>query len=296
MRSEGVSVVVPVYEEAATVGPLAQKLAETLKNREFELIFVDDGSGASTAHAIKETAAHFPFVRVLSLPRHQGKGAALLAGFSQCRHNIVVTLDGDLQNPPEEIPRLLEALHDADFVVGWRRRRFDPWHKRLQGLLFNAVLRLLGSPVHDANCGLRAFKREVLAHPLCSTSRYRIMAPLAKMAGFKVAEVEVRHDRRRHGRSKFGFLRIFAAAVDCALLLLLHLNRRRKPLQAAAGVATAAALTLLLAQPYLVAPAMGLAAVALVLWAIGAAQQNAILAPFRKEHLIHAPCSERAGG
>ena len=284
LRSDGVSVVVPVYEEAESVLPLVERLEKALSGREFEVVLVDDGSGQATAKALSEAEERFGFVRVVRLMRHRGKGAALLAGYATSSYPIIVTLDADLQNPPEEVGKLLEALErGADVVVGWRKVREDKWGRRLQGWLFNAALRVLGSPVRDANCGLRAFRREVVESPLCGTSRYRILAPLAMMAGFSVAEVEVRHRKRRWGRSKFGFLRLFAALGDFALLLGVHLTRRRRLAYGLSVIFAAVAAVVLLTEPFYVALGMCFAVVSLILWALAATKPEDLLKPFAKK-------------
>lgn len=295
MRSEGISVVVPVYKESATVVTLAERIGDVLSGREFEVLFVDDGSGDGTSAALEEAKRRFTFVRIVKLPRHMGKGIALLQGFSLCRHDIIVTIDGDLQNPPEEMEKLLSALEDFDLVVGWRMVRNDPWHKQFQGCLFNTVLRLLGSPVHDANCGLKAFRRHLISHPFCNTTRYRILAPLAKMAGFKVGEVAVSHQRRRYGRSKFGFLRILSAAVDISLMTILLLRSKPHLLHITSFLFTACAFCFLFMKPPFVEVAMLFASLALLLWASAAAPKESLLAHFRKTPPF-VPSSEKMSG
>lgn len=281
MRSDGISVVVPVYEEAESVLPLVERLEKALSGRKFEVVLVDDGSGQATAKALSEAEERFGFVRVVRLMRHRGKGVALLAGYASSSHPIIVTLDADLQNPPEEVEKLLKALEKgADVVVGWRKEREDNWWRRLQGWLFNAALRILGSPVRDANCGLRAFRREVVESPLCATSRYRILAPLAMMAGFSVTEVEVKHRRRRWGRSKFGFLRLFAALGDFALLCAVHLTRRRRLTYGLSVTFALLATIMLLLNPCQVALGMCFAVVSLILWALATTTPENLLKPF----------------
>ena len=162
-----ISVLVPVMDEAATAGELAARVAGVLDGlgRSFEIIFIDDGSTDDTCQRVREAHELDARVKLIRLRRNFGKAAALCAGFDGSRGEIVITMDGDLQDDPEEIPRFLEKLEEEglDLVSGWKQDRQDPIGKRYPSLLFNWATRLLAQvDLHDFNCGFKAYRRDVL--------------------------------------------------------------------------------------------------------------------------------------
>ncbi|HNZ97752.1 MAG TPA: glycosyltransferase family 2 protein, partial [Thermoanaerobaculia bacterium] len=227
-----ISVLVPVLDEAATVGILAERVAAVLgaAGRSFEIVFVDDGSRDGTAEEVKAARRRDPRVRLVRLRRNFGKAAALSAGFDHCRGRLLVTMDGDLQDDPDEIPRFLQTLEeqDLDLVSGWKRRRLDPAGKRYPSLLFNWVTRHLAQvPIHDFNCGFKAYRREVLAEVAVYGELHRYIPVLASRRGFRVGEIEVRHHPRRHGVSKYGWDRLYKGLLDLITVLFITKYTRR---------------------------------------------------------------------
>lgn len=218
------SVVVPVLNEEGTVEDLGHRtLAEFDRlGREAELIFVDDGSTDRTPRILDRLASERPKVHVLHLRRNFGKAAALTAGFQRARGRIIVTLDGDLQDDPSEIPRLVSALEEGvDVVSGWKKERRDPWHKRLPSRLFNTVTSWAsGLHLHDHNSGFKAYRSEVLDELDLVGEMHRFITVMAHWRGFAVIEIPVRHHPRRSGRSKYGAARFLKGAFDFLTVLL----------------------------------------------------------------------------
>jgi glycosyltransferase involved in cell wall biosynthesis len=227
-----VSVLVPVKDEEATIRELATRVTAVLDRigRSFELIFVDDGSADGTVQRIREAHAVDRRVKLVRLRRNFGKAAALSAGFDQCRGQIILTMDGDLQDDPDEIPRFLEALEekDLDLVSGWKHQRRDPVSKRLPSLLFNWVTRrIAGVDLHDFNCGFKAYRREVLEQISVYGELHRYIPVLASRRGFTVGEIPVHHHPRRHGVSKYGWDRLYKGLLDLITVLFITRYTRR---------------------------------------------------------------------
>ncbi len=223
-----VTVLVPVLDEEETVGRLAEQVAETLdsEGRSFELVFVDDGSIDETAARIREARERDPRVKLVRLRQNFGKAAALSAGVDNSTGAIVITMDGDLQDDPKEIPRFLNALEgeDLDLVSGWKRKRRDSISKRLLSRVFNWVTRrMAGVDLHDFNCGFKAYRREVLEQVSLYGELHRYIPVLASRRGFRVGELSVEHHPRRHGSSKYGWDRIYKGPLD--LLTVLFITR-----------------------------------------------------------------------
>ncbi len=227
MTAPELSVVVPLYNEASGLEELHARLSAALGAvaRPAEMVFVDDGSTDGSFERLLELAGRDPRVRALQLRRNYGKSPALAAGFARARGRLIVTLDADLQDDPAELPRLLAKLDEGfDLVSGWKRERKDPLTRRLASRLFNGVTAALtGVRLHDINCGLKAYRREVTDTISLYGQLHRFLPVLAAREGFRLAEVEVRHSPRRHGRSKFGSSRFLAGAMD--LLTVLFLTR-----------------------------------------------------------------------
>jgi glycosyltransferase involved in cell wall biosynthesis len=226
------SVLVPVLDEADSVSELAARVAAVAESLglSFEIVFVDDGSRDATAQRVREAHDHDRRVKMVRLRRNFGKAAALCAGFDHCRGRIVVTMDGDLQDDPGEIPRLLEAMQagDLDLVSGWKRHRHDPVSKRYPSRLFNWVTRTLAQvDLHDFNCGFKAYRREVLEQVSIYGELHRYIPVLASRRGFRVGEIEVRHHARRHGSSKYGWDRLYKGLLDLMTVLFITKYTRR---------------------------------------------------------------------
>lgn len=229
-----ISVVIPLYNERESLAELHARLTEALSalNRSYEIIFVDDGSTDGSLMAIeglhKKDPAH---VSVYSLRRNYGKSAALAAGFQKASGESVVTMDADLQDDPAEIGKMLARLGDeCDLVSGWKFPRHDPLGKRLPSKVINwLTAKLTGVRIHDMNCGLKAYKREVVEGLSLYGEQHRFIPALAHAAGFKVDEVKVRHHQRKFGHTKFGPRRFIEGIFD--LITVLFITRYiRKPL------------------------------------------------------------------
>jgi glycosyltransferase involved in cell wall biosynthesis len=212
------SIVIPVYNEKDSLALLHAEIADVVgkANLDAEIVFVDDGSRDGSWDVIAELARHDGRVRGIRFRRNFGKAAALSAGFRAGRGETVLTLDGDLQDDPAEIPRLLEALAGGlDVVSGWKRKRYDPWHKVLPSRVFNAMVSIVtGVRLHDHNCGMKAYRAAVLREVRLYGELHRFIPVLADARGFRVGEVEIRHRPRRFGRSKYGVRRFVKGFLD----------------------------------------------------------------------------------
>ncbi len=233
-----VSVVIPVYNERESVRPLAQELLVVLRDlgRRTEVLFVDDGSTDGTSEVLADLAAAEPEIAVVRLRRNFGKAAALMAGFREARGDAIVTIDGDLQDDPVEIPRLLAELEaGADLVSGWKRDRQDSWSKRAASRVFNGVTsRMSGVRLHDLNCGFKAYRAEVVRSLALTGDQYRYIPVLAANEGFRVSELPVNHRPRAFGRSKYGLERYVRGFLD--LLTILFVGRfRQRPMHLFGG-------------------------------------------------------------
>jgi glycosyltransferase involved in cell wall biosynthesis len=214
------SVVIPLYNEEASVGPLVEQLLATLRPLAlpFELILVDDGSRDGTPAQLRELAAQEPELVVVLLRRNYGQTAAMAAGFDTSRGDVIVTLDGDLQNDPADIPLLLEQMEQQqlDLVSGWRHRRQDNTISRLlPSLLANRLIAgVTGVRLHDYGCSLKAYRREVVADMNLYGELHRFLPALAFIEGARIGEVKVNHHPRRYGQSKYGIDRTFRVLMD----------------------------------------------------------------------------------
>jgi dolichol-phosphate mannosyltransferase len=234
-----ISVVVPVRNEEETLGFLYEELLAALEplDRPWEAIFVDDGSTDGSFAALTRLHAGRPNVRVVRLRRNFGKAAALSAGFEQAHGDVVVTIDGDLQDDPAEIPRLLAKLDEGfDLVSGWKARRRDPWTRRELSRIFNASTSILsGIRLHDMNSGLKAYRGEVARGLRLYGELHRFVPVLAHYQGYRVAELPVNHRPRGHGRSRYGLERYLRGFLD--LLTVSFMGRyRHRPLHLFGGL------------------------------------------------------------
>ncbi len=210
-----ISVIVPVYNEEKNIEPLYKKLDRVL-GEEDEVIFIDDGSTDSSYSIIKKIHEEDGRVKCIRFSRNFGKTAALLAGFEMARGDVVVTIDGDLQNDPEDIPKLLKKLEEYDAVSGWRYNRKDPFFsKKLPSIISNKISRwLTGLKLHDFNCGLKAYKKECIKNLELYGEMHRYIPAILAWKGYKVGEVKVEHYPRQYGKSKYGAARLVRGVLD----------------------------------------------------------------------------------
>ena len=248
-----ISVVVPVYNEERSVALLYEELQAALDPLgEWEVVFVDDGSTDGSFAALTRLHARAGNLRVVRLRRNFGKAAALAAGFAQVGGAVVVTIDGDLQDDPAEIPRLLAKLDEGfDLVTGWKTRRRDPLTRRIPSKIFNWVAgRVAGLRLHDMNCGLKAYRAEVTHGLVLYGELHRFIPVLAHEQGYRVAELPVNHRAREHGRSRYGLERYFRGFLD--LLTVSFMGRyRHRPLHLFGGLGLVLALTGIVVLSYL---------------------------------------------
>jgi glycosyltransferase involved in cell wall biosynthesis len=237
-----ISVVVPVHDEERSVALLLDEVDAALQplGTPWEAIFVDDGSTDGSFAALTRLHAARDNVVVIRLRRNFGKAAALAAGFAQAHGEVIVTIDGDLQDDPAEIPKLLAKLDEGfDLVSGWKTKRRDPLLRRLLSRLFNRVAGWLsGVRLHDMNCGLKAYRAEVVRGLRLYGELHRFIPVLAHHRGFRIAEVPVNHRPREHGRSRYGLERYLRGFLD--LLTVSFIGRyRHRPLHLFGGLGLA---------------------------------------------------------
>lgn len=213
-----ISVVIPVYDEERSVELVYAELRATLDalGRPWEAVFVDDGSSDGTFSVLTRIHAQADNIRVVRLRRNFGKAAALDAGFGEASGEVVVTIDGDLQDDPAEIPRLLAKLDEGyDLVSGWKTKRRDPLTRRVPSKLFNGIAgRISGLRLHDLNCGLKAYRSEVVRGLRLYGELHRYIPVLAHYGGYRVTELPVHHRPREHGRSRYGVERYLRGFLD----------------------------------------------------------------------------------
>lgn len=222
-----ISVIIPVYNERDSLNELTQSLKDTLDayGRNYELIFVDDGSKDGSFELLRDLMKTLRGIRIVKFQMNYGKSAALSTGFESARGEYIVTIDSDLQDDPNEIPCLLDKLAEGfDLVSGWKKHRKDPVSKRLPSKIFNLVTSIAtGIRLHDHNCGLKVYRRNVVKKISIYGELHRYIPAMAHALGFRVTEMIVQHHQRKHGKSKYGIWRYFAGFFD--LLTVMFLTR-----------------------------------------------------------------------
>lgn len=232
-KSPLISVIVPLYNEEESLPELFEAIQKASREMAapFEVIFVDDGSTDGSFRVLREIHRKAANVKAIQFRRNFGKSAALSMGFTEATGDIVVTMDADLQDDAAEIPGLVKALGDSyDLISGWKKKRFDPLSKTIPSRFFNFVTsKLTGIPIHDFNCGLKAYRKEVVKEINVYGELHRYIPALAHWAGYRVGERIVQHHARKYGRTKFGVSRFFKGFLD--LLTVLFTTRYiRRPL------------------------------------------------------------------
>lgn len=245
------SIVLPLYDEEANIPELLRRLVGAVRmvGKPAELVFVDDGSTDGTLQLLREFSTEMAEVVVVELARNFGQHAAVMAGFSKCRGQVVVTLDGDLQNPPEEIPRLVAKLEEGYDVVGTiRKNRDDPRLRRLASRLVNVVMaRATGHSLHDYGCMLRGYSRETVDAMLACPEGHTFIPALAMAVANRATEIEVDHASRAHGKSKYSIVRLLRLNLD------LMMGFTSIPLRVVSGTGLAVAAVGLVFSLYLLA-------------------------------------------
>ncbi len=213
-----ISILVPLLNEEESLRPLYNEIKKTLKTiqADHEIFFIDDGSTDKSLGIIKDLAKTDNKIKYISFRSNYGKSAALQVGFKNVTGDAVITMDADLQDDPGEIPSLLKKLDEGyDLVSGWKKKRFDPFIKKTSSKFFNYITRLFTRvKIHDFNCGLKAYRKQVVQNINVYGELHRYIPVLADWKGFSVTEIIVKHHPRRYGKTKFGISRFFKGFVD----------------------------------------------------------------------------------
>jgi glycosyltransferase involved in cell wall biosynthesis len=231
--ASSISVVIPLLNESDSLEELHARLSSVLGGlaARYEIIFIDDGSTDDSLEVLKALRARDKSVKYIRFRRNFGKSAALAAGFSAARHDIIVTMDADLQDLPDQLPLLLQKLEEGnDLVSGWRYYRKDRLSKRMASRVYNKVTSVLtGVRLHDINCGFKCYRKEVLDEVMIYGERHRYIPVLASYRGFRLAEVKIDHAPRAYGSSRYGFGRV-SGGVFSLLTVILLTRYTNKPL------------------------------------------------------------------
>jgi glycosyltransferase involved in cell wall biosynthesis len=243
-RHPHISVVIPLLNEAESLPELYRQLKEVLTQCGWshELLFIDDGSRDESLDVLRRLAADDAAVRVISHRRNFGKSGGLATGFRAAQGDFVITMDADLQDDPHEIPALLAKLDEGfDLVSGWKKKRYDPISKTLPSKLFNSVTSLLsGIKLHDFNCGLKAYRRDVTQDLPVYGELHRFLPVLAFKLGYRISEIPVQHHARKFGKTKFGASRFINGFFDLITVLFISdFNRAPLHLFGSMGLACA---------------------------------------------------------
>ena len=220
------SMVIPVKDENENLPDLMKEIAAAMEPTgfEYEVIVIDDGSRDNTWEVVENLSKDFPFVRAYRFQFNCGKAAALAYGFTKVKGRYVATLDGDLQDNPLEIPKMIDILEKGyDLVSGWKVRRLDPWHKTMPSKLFNLTVSIVcGQRLHDFNCGIKAYRSCVVKSIKLYGDYHRFIPVMAKWQGFRITEMPVAHRARVHGVSKYGVSRLVSGFLDLVSLMFMR--------------------------------------------------------------------------
>ncbi|MGL4594215.1 MAG: glycosyltransferase family 2 protein [Thermoguttaceae bacterium] len=211
------SLVIPVFNEADSLSTLYSEICDATNGNHYdiEVIFIDDGSTDQSWQVIEQLSSDDIRVKGLRFRRNFGKAAALEAGFQEAKGDIIITMDADLQDDPHEISGFLEMMKECDVVSGWKKVRHDPWHKVMPSWFFNKMVSsMTGVQLHDHNCGMKCYKREIFDEVHLYGELHRFIPVLANARGFRVGEKVVKHRARQFGYSKYGFTRFVKGFLD----------------------------------------------------------------------------------
>lgn len=215
---ESVSIVIPVYEEEESLPHLYKSIKDVMEplRRKYEIVFVDDGSKDGTLKVLESYQKKDPTVVVVSFRRNFGQTAAMAAGFEYAQNDIIITMDADLQNDPNDIPKLLEKMKGHDVVSGWRKKRQDKFvSRRLPSMIANGLIsKVTGVHLHDYGCTLKAYRKEVIKNVRLYGEMHRFIPAIASWVGASITEVETNHHPRKFGKSKYGISRTIRVVLD----------------------------------------------------------------------------------
>jgi len=220
-----ISVVIPLYNEEKSLEELYERITLSLQplSDSFELIFIDDGSTDNSFSVLKDLHKRDNLVKAIRFRKNFGKSAALSTGFKEAKGEIIVTIDADLQDLPEEIPALIKKMDEGyDLVSGWKLKRKDPLFRKIASRLFNFITSFYtGVKIHDFNCGLKSYRREVIEEMELYGELHRYIPAIANWKGFKVGEAKINHQPRKYGKSKFGSERYLRGLFDLLTVIML---------------------------------------------------------------------------
>lgn len=217
-----ISIVIPIYNEEENINLLYQKIKDVMdsKNYNYEIIFVDDGSQDNSLNILREIQKNDEKVIVISLRKNFGQTSAFAAGFDYATGDVIITMDGDLQNDPEDISELIELSKEYDIVSGWRKNRKDPFiSRRLPSMIANWLIsKVTGVKLHDYGCSLKAYRKDVLKNINLYGEMHRFIPAVASQYGVRITEVETKHHPRKFGKSKYGISRTFKVILDLIMI------------------------------------------------------------------------------
>jgi len=231
LQKMSISIVVPVYNEALNLRRLFDWIKIVLDKTKYEVIFIDDGSTDRSYEIMKLLQKNNKNIRIIRFQKNFGKSAGLMAGFDAVKNDIVITMDGDLQDDPREIPRFIAKIKSGyDMVSGWKHNRKDPLGKTIPSRLFNSLATLLtGVRIHDFNCGFKAYRKNVVKNVRLYGELHRYIPVLAAIKGYRIGEIKVLHHKRKYGKSKYGFSRLLRGMFDL-ITVTFFLKYAQRPL------------------------------------------------------------------
>ena len=217
-KKYSISVVIPVFNEEHNIVPLCKKFLKVLNelDNDYEILFINDGSMDKTSAQLEIVSSGNENIKVFSFDKNRGKSAALTYGFARVEGDIIITMDGDLQDEPQEIPRMIEKLNKGyDVVSGWKYYRRDPFTKTFPSKVFNVLVsRITGLKLHDFNCGFKAYRKKAIENLHLSCGYHRFIPALLHAKDFRISEIKVQHHKRVHGKSKYGAKRLVVGFLD----------------------------------------------------------------------------------
>ncbi|MBK7104706.1 MAG: glycosyltransferase family 2 protein [Ignavibacteriae bacterium] len=222
-KFQKISILIPLFNEEESLSKLTKEISEQFEklSTNYEILFVDDGSSDNSLNVIKNLAKTNNRIKYISFRKNYGKSAALSVGFQNVSGDAIITMDADLQDDPGEIPNLIAELEKGyDLVSGWKKKRHDPFIKKFSSRFFNYVTKVMtGIKIHDFNCGLKAYRKDVVKDVDVHGELHRYIPVLADWKGYKVSEIPVKHHPRRYGKTKFGVSRFFKGFIDLVTVI-----------------------------------------------------------------------------